>query len=198
MGNQVTRYPVKNVKFKEAGAATLTGKAIWFDDKFGRLNTEEKGLRLGSFSTDDRILVIYNDGYYEVTNQELTQKFDPEKVLLIEKFNPEKIITAVYLDHEKKQYMVKRFKIETSTLGNKFFFIREGENNYVEAVTTDEEPVLAMQSGRGAQVKKARVKIIKVAEVMGWKAVGTKLADYSKSIEMEWVKSKASSQPELF
>jgi topoisomerase-4 subunit A len=118
---------------------------------------------------------------------------------LLEKFDPEKIITAVYFDKEKIQYSVKRFKVETSTLHNKFFFIKEGNGNYLEAVTTDEEPVLAMQSGRGAQVRKAKVRINKVVDVMGWKALGNKLADYSKSIEMEWVRNAPNNpQAELF
>jgi topoisomerase IV subunit A len=198
MGNQVTKYPVKTVKFKEKGKATLSGKKMWFDDKFGRLNTEEKGEYLGKFEPEDKILVVYRDGNYEITDQELTQRFDPENVLLIELFKPEKIVTAVYLDSDKIQYNVKRFKIETTTLKSKFFFIKEGDKNYVEAVTTDEEPVLAMQSGRGAQVRKAKIKLAKVAEVMGWKAVGAKLTDYNKSIEMEWVKEKPTAQTELF
>ncbi|MFN5135075.1 MAG: DNA gyrase/topoisomerase IV subunit A [Chitinophagaceae bacterium] len=198
MGNQVTKYPVKTIKFKEKGKATLSGKKMWFDDKFGRLNTEEKGEYLGKFEPDDRILVIYKDGNYEITDQELTQRFDPENVLLIERFKPESIVTAVYLDNDKYQYNVKRFKIETTTLKNKFFFIKEGDGNYVEAVTTDEEPVLAMQSGRGTQVRKAKIKLGKVAEVMGWKAVGAKLTDFNKSIEMEWVKEEKTNQGELF
>ena len=198
MGNQVTKYAIKSVKFKEKGKSTLSGKKMWFDDKFGRLNTEEKGQYLGKFEPEAKVLVIYRDGNYEITDQELTQKFDPEFVLLIELFRPEKIITAVYLDNEKLQYNVKRFKIETTTLRNKFFFIKEGEKNYLEAVTTDDEPVLAMQSGRGAQVRKAKIKLAKVAEVMGWKAVGAKLTDYNKSIEMEWVKEESGAQPELF
>ncbi|MBK8142926.1 MAG: DNA gyrase/topoisomerase IV subunit A [Chitinophagaceae bacterium] len=198
MGNQVTKYPIKSVRFKEAGKATLSGRKLWFDEKFGRLSAEEKGTYLGSFEPDDRILVIYNDGNYEVTDQEMTQKIDPEKVLSIGKFDPEKVITAVYVDNDKKQYMVKRFKIETSTLKTKFMFIKEGDGNYVEAVSTDEEPILAMQQGRGAQIRKAKLKIVKIAEVTGWKTVGTKLADYSKSTEMEWVKSKESNQAELF
>ncbi|MFO0414723.1 MAG: DNA gyrase/topoisomerase IV subunit A, partial [Bacteroidota bacterium] len=198
MGNQVTKYPIKSVKFKEKGKATLSGKKMWFDDKFGRINTEEKGQYLGQFEADDRLLVIYRDGNYEITDQELTQRFDPENVLLIELFKPERIITAVYLDNDKYQFNVKRFKIETSSLKNKFFFIKEGEGNYVEAVSTDEEPVLAMRSGRGAQVRTAKIKMAKVAEVMGWKAVGAKLADYSKSIEMEWVKETPGPQAELF
>lgn len=199
IGNQVTKYPIKSVKFKEAGNSTLDAKKLWFDNKFGRLNTEEKGDYLGKFEAEDRLLVIYNDGNYEITDQELTQRFDAEKVLLIEKFDPEKIITAVYFDKEKVQYSVKRFKIETSTLHNKFFFIKEGEGNYLETVTTEPEPILAMQSGRGAQVRKAKIKITKVVEVMGWKALGNKLADFNKSIEMEWVQNTANNpQPELF
>lgn len=198
MGNQVTKYPIKSVRFKEAGKATLSGRKLWFDEKFGRLSAEEKGTYLGSFEPDDRILVIYNDGNYEVTDQEMTQKIDPDKVLSIGKFDPEKVITTVYVDNDKKQYMVKRFKIETSTLKTKFMFIKEGDGNYVEAVTTDEEPILAMQQGRGAQIRKAKLKIVKIAEVTGWRTVGTKLADYSKSTEMEWVKSKESNQAELF
>ena len=199
MGNQVTKYPIRSVKFKEAGRATLSGRKLWFDDKFGRLSGEEKGLYLGMFEPDDKILVIYRDGNYEVTDQEMTQKFDPEKVLQIGKFNPEKIITAVYVDNDKKQYMAKRFRVETTTLKSKFMFIKEGEGNYVEAVTLDEEPILAIQQGRGAQVRKAKLKIAKIAEVTGYRTVGSKMADYSKSTEMEWVRAKGEEgQPELF
>src|SRR5688572_23445535 len=34
MGNQVTKHAIKSVKFKEAGKATLSGRKLWFDDKF--------------------------------------------------------------------------------------------------------------------------------------------------------------------
>lgn len=198
-GNQVTKYPIKSVKFKEAGRATLSGKKLWFDEKFGRLSTEEKGVILGTFEAEDRILVIYNDGNYMITDQEMTQRFDAENILLIEKFDPEKIVSAVYLDKKNLQYNVKRFRIETSTLKNKFFFIKEGDGNHLEAVTTDAEPVLAVQSGRGEQVRKAKFKIGKVTEVMGWKAVGAKLLDYNKSVQMEWIREKTDpNQTELF
>lgn len=199
MGNQVTKYPIKTVKFKEAGKSTLSGRKLWFDDQFGRFNTEEKGRLLGSFEPEDKIIVFYKDGYYEITDQELTQKVDADKVLHMEKFNPEKVVSAVYLDKKNLQYNVKRFKIETTTLKNKFLFIKEGEGNYLEAVSTDEEPLLAVQQGRGDQVRKAKFKIAKVAEIGGWKIVGAKLMDFNKTVKMEWVKSANSSgQPELF
>jgi topoisomerase-4 subunit A len=197
-GITVSKYQIKSVKMLEAGKSTIAGKKLWYDDQFGRLNTEEKGQYLGMFQPDDKILVVYSDGNYEVTDQELTQKLESDKVIFIEKFNPEKIVTAVYADLEKKQFMVKRFKIETTTLKNKFIFIKEGDGNYVEAVTTDVEPVLAVQQGRGAQVRKGKLKITKIAELTNYKTVGVKMADYSKSTEMEWIRSKESAQAELF
>jgi len=200
MGNQVTKYTIRSVKFKEAGRATLSGRQLWFDDKFGRLNGDGKGILLGSFEAEDRILIIYSDGYYEITDQELTQRLDAEKILLIEKFNAEKVISAVYLDKKNLQFNIKRFKIETTTLKNRFLFIKEGDGNYLEAVSTVNEPILAVQTGRGDQVRKAKFKIARMTEVMGWKAVGTKLADFSKSLQMEWVKPKEEedTQPGLF
>jgi topoisomerase-4 subunit A len=191
-GITVTKYPIKadGVKLKEAGVSTIAGKKLWYDDQFGRLNTDEKGGYLGMFNADDKLLVIYNDGYYEITDQELTQKLDAEKVLLIEKFNPEKLITAVYADLDKKQFMVKRFKIETTTLKNKFLFIKEGEGNYLETATTDLDPVLRVEKGRGAQIRRINYKIGKNVPVTGWKSVGERFEDYSKSTNMEWIAPK--------
>ncbi|HVZ24927.1 MAG TPA: DNA gyrase/topoisomerase IV subunit A, partial [Sediminibacterium sp.] len=199
MGNQVTKYPVKTIKFKEAGRSTLAGRKLWFDDKFGRLNTEEKGQYLGSFE-DEKIIVFYQDGTYEITDTELTQRFEPEKIVLIEQYDPEKIVSAVYLDQDKLQYTIKRFRIETNTLRTRFQFIREGTGNRLEAVTTDPEPILMVQTGRGQQVRKAKFKVAKMVDVMGWKAVGAKLTDFSKTIEMEWERQPEdnSGQPELF
>ena len=202
IGNQVTKYPIKSVKFKEAGRSTLDAKKLWFDSKFGRLNVEEKGEFLGKFDAEDRLLVLYSDGYYEITDQELTQRFEADKVLLIEKFNPEKIITAVYLDMEKLQYNIKRFHIETSTLRTPFMFIKDGAENRVEIVSTDPHPILQVRTGRGQQLRQQKFVVHDLVEVMGWKAIGAKLTEYNKSIEMNWLHhpepNGEAQQPELF
>ena len=94
---------------------------------------------------------------------------------------------------------MKRFKIETNTFNNKFLFIKEGNGNRLIKVSTAEEPVLQMQTGRGSQVRKAKIKLHKVVDVMGWRAIGNKLADFSKSDQMEWIEpEKSSPQTELF
>lgn len=193
IGNQVTKYPVKSIKLAEKGSSTLEKRKLWLDTRYGRLNEERNGIFLGNFDGDDKLLVIYKDGNYEVTGQELTQRFEPGEIESVEKFDPEKIITAVYLDAEKLQYNVKRFHIETTTLNSKFLFIKEGRGNKLMAVATREEPVLAMQTGKGTQIRKARIKLYKVVEVMGWRAIGAKLADYTKSDKMEW--SEPSDKP---
>jgi topoisomerase-4 subunit A len=198
MGNQVTKYPVRAVKFKEAGVATLGSIKLWFDDKFGRLNHDGKGKELGDFDAEDRILVIYTDGTYEITDQELTQRFNPEDVLLVEKFDPDHIITAIYLDNDKLQYNVKRFRIETTTLRNRFLFIKEGKGNILEAVSTEAEPLLVVHTGKGSQVRKAKYKIATLVDVMGWKAVGAKLTDFNKNVMMEWEVKEAQGQAALF
>ncbi|MCX6209886.1 MAG: DNA gyrase/topoisomerase IV subunit A, partial [Bacteroidetes bacterium] len=129
-GNIATKYPIKTVKFKEKGRSTLAGRKLWFDTQFGRLNIEEKGNYLGSFDGDDKVLVVFKDGNYEVTDTELTQRFDADNVKLIERYDPDKIVTIVYHDIDKTQYTVKRFKIETTTLKTKYTCIKEGNGNY--------------------------------------------------------------------
>ncbi|HJU45658.1 MAG TPA: hypothetical protein VJ647_02690, partial [Chitinophagaceae bacterium] len=199
MGNIVTKYPIRSVKLKEAGKSTLSGRKLWFDDQFGRLNTEEKGEYLGMFGGDDKILVIYRDGQYELTDQELTQRFEADKILLLEKFDPGKIVTAIYYDHDKLQFNVKRFKVETTTLHNTFLFIKEGAKNYLEAVTTDQQPVLLVKTGRGAQAREQKMKINVLVDVTGWKTVGSKLIDFSKGTELQWEqKGDDKKQTELF
>lgn len=177
-GNQVTKYPVRQIKFKEQGRSTLSAPKIWYDNQVGRLNTDGYGKLLGSFEQDDRILVFYKDGHYELTDFDLGNRYEVAQIVRIEKFNPEKVITAVYYDADKLQYSVKRFHIETQTLKSKFLFIKEGPKNKLELVTTDQEPVVTLKLGK--KKSDAREEVVDLAEkvgVSGWKAVGNKLCD---------------------
>lgn len=178
MGNQVTKYPVKGVKQKRKGTSTLGGKKFWYDDVVGRLNVDEKGMFLGTFGEEDKILTMYNDGTYTLNNTELSNRFDAEKVVMIEKFKPEAILTAVYFDAEKKQFNVKRFKIETLTLNTRFQFIREGEGNYLEWITSQPAPQIKLKTGKKKYLPSEQtINLEEFVDVMGWKAVGNRLCD---------------------
>lgn len=177
-GNQVTKYPVRQVKFKEQGRSTLEAPKIWYDEQVGRLNTDGYGRLLGSFNVEDRIVVFYKDGHYELTDFDLTNRYETAQILAIEKWIPEDPITAVYWDNDKKQYNIKRFKIETQTLKNKFLFIKEGNKNALYFVTVHPNPTLTIMNGKkksDAQVQE--LKPAEYIEVTGWKTIGSRLSD---------------------
>lgn len=185
-GNQVTKYPVRQVRFKEQGRSTLSAPKVWYDEQVGRLNTDGYGRLLGSFEQDDRILVLYKDGHYELTDFDLGNRYEVEQVAHIVKFDPQKTITAVYYDADKAQYYVKRFHIETQTLKNKFLFIKEGAKNRLELVTLHPHPVAKLTLGKKkSEAVIERTDLSERVGVSGWKALGNKLAD-KDLIAIDW------------
>src|SRR5690606_34303863 len=147
-GNQVTKYPIRSIKLKEKGRSTLSGQKMWYDEVIGRLNRDGKGILLGSFLAEDKIIVFYKDGTYELTDFELTNRYEPDEVVRIELFNPQKVVSAVYFDKKTGNYYGKRFKIEAVSIKNRYLFVKEGEGNYLEFVTTKQDPILVFKTGK--------------------------------------------------
>ena len=176
-GNQVTKYPVKSIRFKEKGRSTLSALKIWYDDTFGRLNKDEKGVLLGRFDEKDRIIAFYKDGTYELTDYELTNRYDTDNIVLIEKFHPKKVVTAIYFDAKSKQFNAKRFLIESQTLKSKYSFIKEGEGNYLELVTTLPEPVVIIRTGKKKnELREETMALHETVDITGWRTIGTCIA----------------------
>jgi topoisomerase-4 subunit A len=176
-GNQVTKYPIKQIKLKEKGRSTLSAQKIWYDAAIGRLNKDGNGVLLGRFDEKDKIITFYKDGYYELTDFELINRFDADSILLIEKFNPEKPISLVYFDAKTAQYYAKRFLIETQTIKNKFLCIKEGAGNYLQLATSQTEPVIIIKTGKKkSDLLAETIALSENIEITGWKSVGTKIA----------------------
>ncbi len=176
-GNQVTKYPVKSVRFKEKGRSTLSAPQIWYDDTIGRLNKDGNGMLLGRFDEKDRVIVFYKDGTYELTDFELTNRYDNDNVILIEKFHRDKVVTAIYFEAKSKHFNVKRFLIESMTLKSKYSFIKEGEGNYLELVTTMQEPVVIVRTGKKkTEMKEEIISLHETVDVTGWKTIGSYFA----------------------
>ncbi|MBI1221489.1 MAG: DNA gyrase/topoisomerase IV subunit A [Bacteroidetes bacterium] len=171
-GNIFSKYRVKNIKFKEKGASTLGGRDIWYDDTIGRLNTEERGQYLGNFDGDDSILVIYKSGEYEITNYEITNHYEYDKIEMLRKFNPERVISAVYFDKKSKNHYVKRFLIETQSVGKSFTFISENPGSKLEYVSLHPEPEIVITRKDKSQ---EQIRLDEFIDVKGWKAIGNKL-----------------------
>ena len=177
-GNQLTKYPVKGVKFKERGRSTLDAPQVFFDSETGRLNREGRGQLLGHFEAEDRIITFYKNGDYELTDFEPTNRFATETLLHIAKFHPEKPVSTIYWDNSKKLFYAKRFLVENVQLQTRYNFVREAADNFVRFVTTEAEPTVILRTGKKkSDWTEETVALAETVDVTGWKTIGTKLAD---------------------
>lgn len=186
-GNLLTRYPIRRVDLKEKGVSTLGGVKIWFDEMTGRLSGEARGQFLGEFDGDDRVLVIYKDGSYELTNYELINRYETDLVYLIQKFYPEQVISTVYVDGKTKNYFVKRFLIETTTLSKKFPFISEEKGSQMLCASTVENAIVKVTTeNKKGEKEEWTLQADTFMDIRGWKTQGQKLtADKVKKVVLE-------------
>src|SRR5688572_21044426 len=182
-GNTVTKYPIRKVDFVKAGTSTLSKLNLWYDADAARLNKDSRGKYLGKFDGDDQIITFTRNGSYKITGYETSTRFEPEKTLLVEKFNPKRAVSAIYVDGESKQYMVKRFMIETTTQDKEFGFISESIGSRLVLVTTSETPEVELELIKGKDKAKSTgvVNLEEVVDVKGWKALGNRLSEFKVS-----------------
>lgn len=176
-GNILTKYPVRKITQKTAGTSTLGGVDIWYDDHLGRLNRDERGKLLGNFNAKDSILVVYKDGQYELTSFDLTNRYEPNEIAVLQKFDPETVLSAVYYEANQKAWYVKRFKVETTSLDKKFSFIGDAKGSKSLVVTADRHPRIEIthQVKDRGPVEKMVLEPEGFIDVRGWKALGNKL-----------------------
>lgn len=137
-GNIASRYPIRKIELKEKGLSTLKPRKIWFDDTVRRLNVDERGDLLGEFTSDDRLLIITQDGNLRVVIPELTLHFE-EDIVVLEKWIPNKPISVIYWDGERELFYVKRFLVENPD--KEELIITDHADSYMEKVFTDYRPV---------------------------------------------------------
>jgi topoisomerase-4 subunit A len=137
-GNRVTKEIIQKIVQKEVGGSTLAARKIWYDTVVGRLNDDERGKFLGDFKGEDKILTLYKNGEYRLSNFDLSTHFD-EDMIHIEKWHPRRAITTVYYDAEKELHFVKKFLCEITT-DKRVSFISESEGSFMDVVTTAYQP----------------------------------------------------------
>lgn len=112
-GNILSKHPVRKIEILSKGSSTLDALQIWFDDSIQRLNTEQRGVLLGDFKANDKLISFYKSGYYKITDYDLSLHFEDD-LLYVEKLNLHKPITVIYFDKEKKNYYLRRSLPEIS------------------------------------------------------------------------------------
>lgn len=144
-GNLVTKNPIQKVNLKAKGISTIGGKDIWYDADVQRLNEDLRGLYIGQFEAEDKILAIFKDGTFYTTSFDLSNRYQGE-VLKIEKFDEEKTYTALYWDGNTKSFYVKRFSFALSD-NNPQLFISDDKESYLVELSEDRHPQFAITFG---------------------------------------------------
>ena len=184
-GNILSKYPVRKIIQEEKGLSTLAARSIWYDDTVKRLNADQRGILLGEFKEDDKILTVMRSGHYRIMNFDLSNHFE-EDMLLIEKFKPNKPLSAIYYNGEKSTYFLKRFLVELTD--KKTDFIGEEKGSMLVTVSADWLPVLLIRFDEKLNKKPVddeQVNVSAFVDLMGFKAKGKRLSNYAiKRVEL--------------
>ena len=195
-GNIVTKYAVKRIELKEKGLSTLKPRKIWFDDTIQRLNVDDRGELLGEFTSDDRLLIINQEGLVKTVIPELTMHFD-DNIIVLEKWNPKKPICAIYWEGEKELFYVKRFLIENPD--KEEIIITGHPKSYLEKVFTDHRPVaeIVFVKKRGQERKdNLEVDLEDFIAIKGINAMGNQLTK-EKVLEINALAPLPYEEPEV-
>jgi topoisomerase-4 subunit A len=175
-GNILSRNEVRKITLKDTGISTLGARDIWFDEAILRLNADGRGIHLGAFSDDEKIIAFMKSGNYKIYNYDLSNHFDDD-VIIIEKYKPTKVYTAVYFDAEAGFQFVKRFQAEATD--KKVLFISEGEGSELIHITGDKHPrIEVIYNTKNTKAKPQEEFLLEeFIGVKGYKAKGKRLAN---------------------
>ena len=98
-------------------------------------NIEKRGRYLGLFNSEDKIIVLYKDGSYEITNFDLSNRYKISDINILEKYSEERIYSAVHQDGKSKKIYIKRFSVNTNTLSRRYNFISENRGSKLLAIS---------------------------------------------------------------
>lgn len=174
-GNILTKYPVRKVTLKEQGRSTLGGVDIWYDPTVGRLNRDERGQYLGTFLSEDQVIVFYKEGSYETTSFELTNHYEFGNILGIYKLEKDASFNAIHYDGDSKNFFVKRFIIETHTVGKRFLFVTEAKSSKLIFISKGIETDIEVKYKEGRKHALRKLDLMSLIDIKGWKAIGNKL-----------------------
>ena len=180
-GNILTKYPIRKITQIEVGKSTFGGKKIWFDEAIGKLNFDERGDELGRFEADDLILVIYKTGEYEISDIDVSKRFNNSNIDLILKYDPKCIITCIHYVGSKKSYYLKRFNIETNQINKLFSFIDDSRGSKFIKTSTFTNLLLNYNyRSKNGDKKLKTLNINDFIDVKGWKAIGNKIPEQTR------------------
>ena len=177
MGNLVSKNEIHKITLKEKGMSTLGGRRIWFDEDVLRLNADSRGIYLGEYTGDDKILVVDKEGCFHLFSYDLENHFE-KNILSISKYDSEQVATVLYFDAEQHFHYMKRFTIEPNA-GKQCRFIGDFAENKLANISWEKYPQFEIEFG-GAHEGREK-EIIDASEfiaVKSYKAKGKRVSTF--------------------
>lgn len=177
VGNILTKCAVHKIALKQKGGSTLGGRKVWFDQDVLRLNYDSHGEYLGEFQSDDKILVVLNDGNYYTSNFDLSNHYE-DNIQILEKFEPEKVWTAGLIDADQQGYpYLKRFTFEDTN--KPLNFLGDNPENKLLLLTDEQYPHLEVVFGGNDSVRPSLdIDATDFIGVKSYKAKGKRLSTW--------------------
>lgn len=178
MGNILTRNPVHRIALKQRGGSTLGGRKVWFDRDVLRLNYDGRGEFIGEYQSDERILVVLENGDFYTTNFDVNNHYE-DNIRILEKYDPNKIWTAVLYDADQQNYpYIKRFCFDATT--RKQNYLGDNRHNRLVLLTDECYPRLEVVFGGHDHFREPMViEADEFIAVKGFKAKGKRLTNYT-------------------
>jgi len=173
IGNQVTKYAVKTVKRVRKGVSTLGARILYYDAPSGIVSTQKRGDCLGEFDENDKVLVVRENGLarvYDMTDPLLVGT----GIIHIQKFDPEQVYSILYFEGSNFNYMVKRFKLEACPMTTDFNLLSDHPDTHLVEFFATKNAKVIMEYQVGREVQKETLDLTVVADVKGYKALGSK------------------------
>ena len=197
-GNILTKYPVRKISQSEIGSSTFGGKKVWLEKDIGKLNYDERGDLIGRFEVDDKLLIIYKTGEYELANIDLNRRFNLSEIEILKKFSDDDLITCLHYVGSKKSYYIKRFKIETNLINRMFSFTDESRGSKFIKATVNENPSLNFSYRiKSGEKKEKLISVAEFIDVKGWKASGNKLPAYLRMSGFKFIDGELQSDDDI-
>lgn len=173
-GNILTKYSIRKIEQKELGGSTLDALKVHMDEATGQLNMEERGRFVGEFEGADQLIVIHQDGSYELLDFDPNLRLPVESVYSVSRYEPDTNWNVLYYEGNKKWSMVKRFQIETTTTSQRFQFISEHRGSKLLLATPESNTKVIYQDN---DKNEAEFIFEAFIDVKGWRALGNKLVE---------------------
>ena len=175
-GNLFSRYSIHKIVLKEKGTSTLGGQNIWYDEDVRRLNTDGRGVLLGEFKGEDKLVVWTSKYKYYITGFNVDQHF-PDETVRVERYVAGRVYSLYYFDREQNYYYMKRFQLEPT---EKMLSFLDDENMMEFVTLTDRSGATLVVTYKGAQASRPadEIDVDSFVGVKSHRAKGKRITTY--------------------